>query len=459
MEDDDDEAVARRQARRAQSASASASSAPSPAKRKGGPQAQPAVAVKPRLTPLGENEMIQDRVSSPPPARPSAPTPKKAAAQATVESLDSPVPSRPASKLVTPRSPVGPRPPISNRASYASGSGSSDNSTMPTTPAIVLQEATPTKDILPAPSRTTSVMASPVMSSPPLESAQLPPLNVPHVQDEQLQHFFNEIAIQLNTMNIRSSVASGSSTTSSAILGTDYQAYLAFVNGGASTTSPILEEENDPNQFADADDDNTDAASIHSTFTAASIMAPQSPLIGLGLTGPPPGHGARPNLYPAPPPNQQRWSYASSHSSSRGTPAVGYPAESPTLSFPSPTIAPITPQWERPETETAEILQATRVAPRPPPPRIASRPAPPRPGSASTSAQRRPLPEPSLPREGSYVMIEDAGSVASDPMASWGSKQSGFSAHRGQDAFGMLKKKKKGGSGSPFPFYFLFPSP
>jgi hypothetical protein len=56
-------------------------------------------------------------------------------------------------------------------------------------------------------------------------------------------------------------------------------------------------------------------------------------------------------------------------------------------------------------------------------------------------------------------MIEDAGSVASDPMASWGSKQSGFSAHRGQDAFGMLKKKKKGGSGSPFPFYFLFPSP
>jgi hypothetical protein len=50
-------------------------------------------------------------------------------------------------------------------------------------------------------------------------------------------------------------------------------------------------------------------------------------------------------------------------------------------------------------------------------------------------------------------MIEDAGSVASDPMASWGSKQSGFSAHRGQDAFGMLKKKKKGGSGSPFPRY------
>lgn len=51
-----------------------------------------------------------------------------------------------------------------------------------------------------------------------------------------------------------------------------------------------------------------------------------------------------------------------------------------------------------------------------------------------------------LPRDTSYVVIDNADVPASD--SSWGSKQSGFSAHRNQDAFGMLKKKKKGEPGS-----------
>jgi hypothetical protein len=270
------------------------------------------------------------------------------------------------------------------------------------------------------------------MASPQLEASPLLPLNVPQVQDAQLQNFFNEVANQLNTMNIRSSVASGSST-SSAILATDYQAYLSYVGGAVPVPiADIAGETNDPNQFADADDDNTDAASIHSTF-APSLMPQQLPLIGLGLGGPPPGHGARPNLFPVPP-NQQRWSYASSGSSNRGTPSIGYP-ESPVLPMPSPTFTSA-PIWER--EDGAEVLQAARAAPLPP--RFASRPAPAPPRPVS----RKPAPKPSLPREGSYVVIENAESVASDPMASWGSKQSGFSAHRGQDAFGRLKKKRKG---------------
>ena len=45
----------------------------------------------------------------------------------------------------------------------------------------------------------------------------------------------------------------------------------------------------------------------------------------------------------------------------------------------------------------------------------------------------------------SYVVIDNADVPASEgSLRSWSSKQSGFSAHRGQDAFGMLKKKKKG---------------
>lgn len=404
MDDEEDaEARARRQARREREGK----SAPSPAKRKGGAPA----ATAPRLQPLSENETIQDRAPSPV-ARPAAPTPKKASAIAEVD-VASP------NKLGIPR---GPRPPNVNRASYASSNDSN------ATPSIVLQEATPTKDHLPhghAPSRPRSI--DPVS-----------PLNVPMVQDEQLQNFFNEVANQLNTMNIRSSVASGSSTSTANALGNEYQAYMAYANGLSSgPVSPVietseLEETVDPNQFADADDDETEMASVYSHGPSSSIgHGATSPLVGLGFGHPP--VQARPGLYPvtAQPGtgtyNTNRWSYASSAGSSR------HPAESPSPQLYSPH------PWS-PQPEPTPIFTAQRSAPPAPPPRMASRPAPPPPRPVSAISTHQ---ESLLRRDESYVLIDNADVPASD--SSWGSKQSGFSAHRNnaQDAFGRLKKRNK----------------
>lgn len=406
MDDEEDaEARARRHARREREGK----SAPSPAKRKGGPPAPPAA----RLQPLSENETIQDRAPSPV-ARPAAPTPKKASAVAEVDAASP-------NKLAIPR---GPRPPNSNRASYASSTDSA------ATPSIVLQEATPTKDYLPhghAPSRPRSV--DPVH-----------PLNVPMVQDAQLQNFFNEVANQLNTMNIRSSVASGSSTSTANALGNDYQAYMAYANGpGSGPVSPVLEsaemeETVDPNQFADADDDETEIGSVYSHGPSSSIgHGATSPLVGLGFGHPP--VQARPGLYPVSAQSgtsgyNNRWSYASSAGSTR------QPAESPSPQLYSPH------PWSSPQPEPQPMFTAQRSAP-PPPPRQASRPAPPppaqtaRPVSAISTHN-----ESHLPRDNSYVMIDNADVPVSD--SSWGSKQSGFSAHRNaQDAFGRLKKRNK----------------
>jgi serine/threonine-protein kinase HSL1 (negative regulator of Swe1 kinase) len=427
MEEEDDEAIRRRQARKQ-------AGAPSPAKRKGG---APQVVNRPRLTPLGENETLQERVVSPV-DRPSAPTPKKASGGTVEES-----PAARSGKLAIPR---GPRPPLSPRpSSYGSDS-------IPYTPAIVLQEATPTKDMPPAslvPSRPTSMGHPPSNTYPPpspaLSDITVSPLNlnVPQVQDERLQHFFNEVANQLNTMNIRSSVTSGSSRDS-AILGSDYQAYLAYANGSptvrplsiaTNNTIPLNTSSVDPNQFADADDDETiDTASIISHTYATPT--PQSPLVGLGIGGPPPAsHGGRPGLYPTQSTqtsNPQRWSYASSTVSSSTTQYRGPSNGSSSYSAvepPSPSIN--TPHISWSPAPPIETLQATRPAPIAP-----TRIAPPRPVSVVKSA---------IEREGSYVVIDGSDLPASDPsLTSWGSKQSGFSAHRGSDGFGMLKKKKKG---------------
>ncbi|KAK8845465.1 hypothetical protein IAR55_006178 [Kwoniella newhampshirensis] len=425
MDDEEDvEARARRQARR------QSQSGPSPAKRKGG---QPP-STQPRLAPLGENDTIEN---TPVVARPQAPTPKKASG-GQQSSEDSPAPNKINGKLAPHRVPVGPRSPV-NR-----GSTSSDSSAAPATPAIVLQEATPTKDMPPPDFIPASRPRSEILNTPSptagSDAAQLQSIHAPQVPDINLQHFFNEVAAQLNTMNIRSSVASGSSTTSSAILGTDYQAYLAYAAGaygsGAPPATPMISgtEMEGAEQFADADDDQTDAdvASIHSNFTATGQ---QTPLVGLGLGGPPPpSHGGRPGLYPlVNPVNTQRWSYASSTGSShRGTSGGSYvPMESPQMHSPSPWDASPTP-----------MFQAERPAPVPPP--RATRPAP-----APTAAPvRPPLPKTvgsHLQRDESYLVIDSAELPASETPSinSWGSKSStGFRAHRGSDGFGMLKKKK-----------------
>lgn len=403
------EARERRQARK-QSQSSS-----SPARRKGVPAQDHSA----RLAPLGENETVANT----PVKRPQAPTPNKASRKAPPEL---PTPTKPVSQA---RGPAGPRPPNSR--------GNSGTSNSSQAPAIVLQGATPTKE-LPPPQATSSRPGSEVITTPTSPT----PLNVPRVEDANLQTFLNQIADQMNRFSVRSSVASHSSTSSSAVLGSDYQACLAFAAGltpSANLPSPVTENViEEQGQFEDAADDQTDAeiASIHSSFTAS--IAPQSPLAGLGLGAP--SATVRPGLHPVAGPNQQRWSYASSAGSSyRGSSAGSYaPVESPQF-----TYSPLEVQ--------APVLQAERSAPLPPP--RATRPAPPisRPLPLNPAQQAYSEPTESLlPRDTSYVIIENSELPSDASLSSWGSKSSGFKAHRGLDGFGMLKKKKL--SVEPVPF-------
>lgn len=441
MDESEDEAARQRRAARKAQAHMFAPNVASPPRRQGTSNTAAG-----RKQPLGENETLQETVESAdasmstPIKRPNAPTPKKASTQPTYES---PAPSRPQSHL-TPRPPMGPRAQSSQR-------GNGAESPIPGTPAIVLQEATPTKEMLPPaviPSRPGSALASPSLGG----ESNLPPLNVPQVNDEQLQHFFNEVAAQLNTMNIRSSVVSTGSSASSNILGSDYHTYLSYINSGAPT-APLAtndEEALDVNQFADADDDETEAASVHSmAMSAMSPISQHAPLAGLGLGGPPIGHGARPQLYPAPA-NPNRWSYASSASSARGASVSSYPSESPQLYSPAITWAePVTPAMAtlipspvasrpaNPLPTPPTHLQAQRAPP--PPPRTASRAPPPPPVDvALANAPRR---SGELQRDGSYMIITHADTPSVE-YASQSSRQSSSSS-RAQDAFGMLVKKKK----------------
>ena len=367
---------------------------------------------------LGENDTIQERLG---PARPSAPTPKKASAGGPT-SAGVTSPTRGPSKLSAP--PRGPRPPVSPGLKI----GNEENQAP--TPSIVLHQPTPTKEMLPPPSpmlpSTPQLPNTPQVPPSPVPS----PLNVPTVQDEQLQHFFNEVANQLNTMNIRSSVASASSTSSrSPELQQDYQAYLAYAAGmsvlGPNSAASVHSHNNspmspssglDPNQFADADGDDSELASVYSHATSA--MSGQPPVVGLGF-GPPPRTAA--GLQPGGHPSQNRWSYASS--------GGGRSAEDSHV-----------PQHP---------LQAIRPAPRPP---IATRAAP-RPPIIATRTERS-----DLPRDASYVVVDNVESSVNNE--SWASRQSGFSQHRtGQDGFGMLKRKKtKALSVEPVPFAPTFGS-
>lgn len=422
MDDDEEEDRAKRQARKQ-------AGAPSPAKRKGG---APTAARQPRLEPLGENETIQERTTSPTPVtRPQAPTPKKASGGAVVVE-DSPAAKKIQAQAQAPRSPApaGPRPPSSRGNSYTP-------TTEPSTPAIFLHEATPTKESMPPPAVIPSPRPRSALSSPTSETPQLPPLNVPQVQDERLQHFFNEVANQLNTMNIRSSVASGSSTGSN-ILGSDYHAYMAYAAGLPSPATSPVEEEND--QFADADDDHSEVASIVSSV--AHVQGQHSPLVGLGLGGPP--SAQRPGLYPMPTQNPHRWSYASS---SAGTTSSQRRASSGSYTLESPQVqvqAQVQHGWQPQESimqqmqmaPPAGVLQAARAAPAPPP-RGASRLAPTRPAPARPS----PAPLSSMSRDESFVMIDSIDTPTDPSVKSWSSRHGSLS--RGQDAFGMLKKRKK----------------
>lgn len=432
--DDEDEAAAARRAARRQAASGTVAvvnpKAPSPAKRKGVTRTAATATstpTKPRLAPLGENDTTQSTPASPP-RRPQAPTPKKASATNT--------------NLSTPRAPGGPRPPLSPRGS------SHTPQQQHMAPAITLQEATPVKAIelgapippsSPVPMSQSPRQYSETLTSPELDDTpQIPPLSVPQVQDTEVQRFFDEVAQQLNTMHIRSSVASGSSSAS----GADYSSYTNYHNSMMPPPTPLAGP-SDPNQFADADDDETEAASIHSmavsidAYSQRSYVSPRNSAlpspVGLGIGGPPPTRNTRPGLYPLSPGQQvnNRWSVASSGGSSqhRGASAGSYASSGNVDSHSYSYQSQSTPQYQdaRMHAQRPAPLPPVRATRIPQPPTLAPL------GESST-----------LPRENSFVFVEAPPSPVPSWNGSWTSKGGSFVSGRSQDGFGMLRKKKKG---------------
>lgn len=419
--------------------------------------ATPPSSVRRKPAPLAENDSVQNRGTPPP--RPQAPTPKKAAMSVGIESPVARTPSR-----LGPRSPA-PAGPRSIRGPSSPAPPANQG------PAIHLQEATPIKNDIAVATGDRALsplpVTTPILSprSPALaESPNTVPLSPPRVENPQLQTFLFEIANQLNSISIRSSTASDNSN-SSAIQSPEFQAYLQYMvnqsptpegsqvdktrtRGSTALETPPLEQDD---QFADADDDETEAdtasvyaASVHSTrmYTApspaSSMRSPVSPAVGLGL-----GAAPRAPSRNGPPPVSGRWSH---NSGSYRTRSLSSRPESPAFTSP-PIHTPGTP-YDIGGTSLPAVpptaLKAQRSAPAPP---RATRPAPPRPTAVSEQHV-----ESFLGREDSYAIIEcaDIDGVTADV---WGSsnntRSSAFSAHRAADGFGMLRKRKKSDAAAP----------
>lgn len=320
-----------------------------------------------------------------------------------------PVPSRTntTTSTTSARSPAGPRPPLSPRAS--------SEVTTTTVPAIILQEPSPNRPastVLRGLSqssegggRPTSIVGSPSPTSyagehpsalPVSTLASTPsspspsPLTIPQVQNMEVQRFFEEIAEQLNTIQ-----QSNRHSVSLASPSIDPSSYLGAANGGyplplpspngtspqhmvfppfrpvnaanAPPTTPVgfypaqMESgarQNDAyDQFEDAENDNSDIASIHSNAHTldghGSVRTPSvyndtseqmlPAGVGLGLMGHPQQHeyGRQPvvsrgnsvgsgpreqtSLRPPASPNKQiRWSVASSVGSNSSQKQASY---------------------------------------------------------------------------------------------------------------------------------------
>ncbi|WOO84664.1 Serine/threonine-protein kinase HSL1 [Vanrija pseudolonga] len=414
------------------------------------PSPQPQQQIRRKPAPLAENESYGNAT---PPPRPQAPTPKKAAGDgaATVTHHHSRLaaPAR-----LTGQHPAGPRSPV-GRSSAA--------------PAITLQEATPVKDGAAAlPAQVTS--RRPL--SPTNPGSPLPP---PPQVGPELHNWLYELSNQVNEINIRSSnqvnenvrlstVSSNSANSNSALQTPEFLNYMAYMSAQSPVTSPTTETaelgsvSHDFGQFADADDDETEATSLCSVsvdpHATARIYAPspipQSPITGLGLGAAP----RAPSRNSGPPPVSGRWSQQSSQAihrpPSRGsthasespafyTPSPGfngtfdiptYPSRPPTTTVPLPAVPP-------------QTLKAGRSAP-PPPPKNASRPSRSAPPPPRASVRQHEQVESMLARDNSYVMVGSADDLPEDRMASWGSKRgSGFSAQIGADGFGNILKKRR----------------
>lgn len=341
---------------------------------------------------------------SPPPARPAAPTPTKAQAGGHAKE-----------KLVVPRAtPQGPRPPLSPRASYLSAEPKTPRSESPVShpaPSIVFQSATPSRE-RPADGSIEGALAAIQYGGP---ERPLSPINAPQVANIEVQRFFDEVAQQLNTITVRSSVGSASSTST----------------GISGPITPLLPSpgirqqghQADSSRFEDADDDETDILTNASEADAYSVRSGTQGGIGIGIGiglglggfgGSMMGDG--PSRRESMAESNRRWSTVSSGSNRVRPPAP-----------PSPFL------YDRENLPPRLDLPHQQIGSKP------QRPAPPPPSHDLMT----PLGDSILGRDNSYVYIE---LEPNSPSSSWNGTFNGSSKSPSLSKWtdpSVLRKKKK----------------
>ncbi|KAJ9126161.1 hypothetical protein QFC24_002434 [Naganishia onofrii] len=347
--------------------------------------------------------------SSPPPSRPQAPTPTKA--QGVKNDMGPTVSERMAKlNLPTRQAPQGPRPALSPRPSQRS-QPSTPASEYPPMLAPVISVQQPSPNVLRAENN------SPKGTS----ERPLSPINAPQIDNPAVQRFFDEVAQQLNTMSVRSSVAS---ETMTAGYGANVSNMMADfgINFNFDTSSRSA----DNSQFADADDDESDIMALHSPALAAnSDTYSLASGIGLGLGDNAGGRDSRRTSMLS----NASVPYASS-TVSRGTRIPSNGEERLTSPMPS-TISEFAPRRAAPAPPPATAATATATRPRMervPPPRLDL-------STRQSVAQEERL----LPRDSSYVVID-----AEDAREGWESSQSsrGSMGSKWADPTKLMRRKK-----------------
>jgi serine/threonine-protein kinase HSL1 (negative regulator of Swe1 kinase) len=335
--------------------------------------------------------------SSPPPSRPQAPTPTKA--QGTKSDMGPTVSERMAKlNLPTRQAPHGPRPPLSPRPSQRSQPSTPLTENPPLlAPIISVQQPSPN------PLRTENTAG-------PTERP-LSPINAPQIDNPAVQRFFDEVAQQLNTMSVRSSVASETLTN----YGSNINNMMADFGVNFNFDNP---RSADDSRFADADDDESDIMALHSPALGAnSDTYSLASGIGLGFGDGMTGRDSRRTSMLS----NASAQYASS-TVSRGTRIPSNGEER--LVSPNPASAEFAPR---------------RAAPAPPAP-AAVRPRMDRvrPPTLDISGQENGE-ERLLPRDSSYVVID-----AEDAREGWQSSQSsrGSMTSRWADPSKLMRRKK-----------------
>ncbi|KAJ9110869.1 hypothetical protein QFC19_001378 [Naganishia cerealis] len=352
--------------------------------------------------------------SSPPPSRPQAPTPTKAQGIAAKNDMGPTVSERMAKlNLPTRQAPHGPRPSLSPRPSQRSQPSTPVTENPPMlAPVISVQQPSP--NVL----RTEN-------NSPNAGNAERPlsPINAPQIDNPAVQRFFDEVAQQLNTMSVRSSVAS---ETLTAGYGGNHVTNMMSdfgINFNFDTSSRSA----DNSQFADADDDESDIMALHSPALAAnSDTYSLASGIGLGLGDNGTGRDSRRTSMLS----NASVPYASS-TVSRGTriPSNGEerltsPVPTAVSEFAPRRAAPAPPQANAVNSAPATRPRMERV----PPPRLDF-------STAQNEAQEERL----LPRDSSYVVID-----AEDAREGWESSQSsrGSMTSKWADPSKLMRRKK-----------------